>query len=119
MAAAASAAKLMLPTMDNLSVVLAWLEDGEKEKMLVRLELGCYFSKVDVYLAFALHESSLLPVVERGGLDGLGAWIGVVSEVVWGTTSNGGAGSASGMFGKMASKTKSGLFDVLVESKWN
>ncbi|GJV23192.1 hypothetical protein Tco_1375887 [Tanacetum coccineum] len=62
---------------------------------------------------------SLLPVVERAGLDGLGAWIGVVSEVVWGTTSNGGVGSASGMFGKTASKTKSGLFDVLVESKWN
>nr|GEX57581.1 hypothetical protein [Tanacetum cinerariifolium] len=74
---------------------------------------------------------SLFPLVENARLGGLGAWIGVVSEVVWGTIvvfgcsrcsiviSNGGAGSASGMFGKTASKTKSGLFDVLVESKWN
>ncbi|GKC46044.1 hypothetical protein Tco_1063766, partial [Tanacetum coccineum] len=44
-------------------------------------------------------------------LDGLGAWIGVVSEVIRGTTFDGGAGSASGTFGKTVSKTKSGLFD--------
>ncbi|GJX52851.1 protein kinase, ATP binding site-containing protein [Tanacetum coccineum] len=77
------------------------------------------FGVVGVAVSVSVISGSLLVVVEKVGLDGLDDWIGVVFEVVWGTTSNGGAGSASGMFGKTVSKTKSGLFDVLVESKWN
>ncbi|GJS04666.1 hypothetical protein Tco_0321174 [Tanacetum coccineum] len=73
---------------------------------------GVVLGVVGVSVSVSVISGSLLPVVERAWLDGLGAWIGVVSEVVWGTTSNGGAGSASGMFGKTASKIKSGLFDV-------
>nr|GEY02112.1 hypothetical protein [Tanacetum cinerariifolium] len=86
---------------------------------------GVVLDVVGVFVSILVVSGSLFPVVENARLGGLGAWIGVVSEVVLGTIvvfrcskcsiriSNGGAGSACGMFGKMAYKTKSGDKDPL------
>ncbi|GJZ97229.1 hypothetical protein Tco_0669682, partial [Tanacetum coccineum] len=47
---------------------------------------GVALGVVSVSVPVSVISGSLLPVVERVGLGGLGAWIGVVSEVVCGTS---------------------------------